>query len=69
MTPKRAVTVRFPDHLLERLDARVEAGEFSDRSEALREGARRVATEGEVLERLDVDRDDLRTLIPEEVHR
>lgn len=47
------ISVRVPERLLDRVDARIEAGEFDNRSELLREGARRIALEAEVSDRLE----------------
>jgi len=42
---RQSVPVSLPDELVERLDALVEAGVFSSRSDALRYGARLVVRE------------------------
>lgn len=49
------VSIRFSERLLDRVDARVEAGDFETRSDLLREGARRIALEAEVSERLETE--------------
>lgn len=63
----KVVHVRFDDGLLERLDRRVEAGEFANRSEAVREATRRTCLEAELLERAaddpDLDPDVARQLL------
>lgn len=55
MSASERVTVRVPKRLLERVDDRVEAGEFANRSEAFREATRRAVLESEVHERLLVE--------------
>lgn len=44
-TTSERVTVRVPAGLLEQIDDRVERGEFSSRSEAVRSALRRIAIE------------------------
>ncbi len=45
------LTLRMDERLLERVDRLVDRGEFDNRSEALREGARRLCLHSEIEDR------------------
>lgn len=52
---REKVSIRLSERMLERVDRQIEQGEWSSRSDLIREATRRVVTEQECRERLEDD--------------